>query len=723
MGATEVKWRKALSKHGMFSELREVLSRNDSGGDRRGGARDVMFERDGELYVWDEDRARLLTLNLRRLEAAEENGREVEAEVMLCVSAPNFPVDRLVPAPRWNLVALIGQRGISVLELPEERYRHGISQCTRKASYNCRTTTLAERLFTTSHLDLLHAAWYPSQLDEPHIVILTSDNIIRIYSISEPRKPSMVHTLSLDVEESAPFPSSRCSFAGALGERAVSFCFGPAVRLRRGVAHLFPGSGSQAGKSVFPMYILYGNGETYLLHSSLRLSKAEQQVMGPLPMHPAAEDNYGYGACSVLCLPSVPNVLVIATDTGTIYHCVVLDREDEVEGERWRSRPAPPISLYVFDSAELELSLRLAPMDDDLPAGGDLVSPITLHHDPLSHERYHCTHEAGVHSAALTWLPNLTQFLADGDMDSLQNLNGEPHCVVEHVLCTKPLASSASSPVAGFSIVKDLVLGPTLLCLTTQYELITRPILSLTCGPSLPLLSSSADSSLFPPLITPSETLEQRVRNILQRDATNPLLRSSFVESESSTSNQNAEMLQLVSRAVQVFREQNVLKLDLARGEIQRSVRLLRQQKEKQQEDLDQLQHDKLSLQDAAERLAEKCEAAREKRNDQMARIRKVARRVYTCLPSLSKSERDMQCEMQRIASFLPHLKNTVSQVQQKQQYQQGMVVRGNYELSSSSRMLTPQLTNCLQTLLQHETQNITELIKQVNEIRMQVDF
>ena len=60
------------------------------------------------------------------------------SQVMLCVSAPNFPVDRLVPAPRWYLVALIGQRGISVLELPEERYRHGISERTRKASCNCR---------------------------------------------------------------------------------------------------------------------------------------------------------------------------------------------------------------------------------------------------------------------------------------------------------------------------------------------------------------------------------------------------------------------------------------------------------------------------------------------------------------------------------------------------------------------------------------------------------
>lgn len=49
-------------------------------------------------------------------------------------------------------------------------------------------------------------------------------------------------------------------------------------------------------------------------------------------MYPVAEDNYGYYACAVLCLPCVPNILVIATETGTLYHCVVLEAEDDEEG-------------------------------------------------------------------------------------------------------------------------------------------------------------------------------------------------------------------------------------------------------------------------------------------------------------------------------------------------------------------------------------------------------
>lgn len=56
------------------------------------------------------------------------------------------------------------------------------------------------------------------------------------------------------------------------------------------------------------------------------------KLLGPLPMYPAAEDNYGYDACAVLCLPCVPNILVIATEAGILYHCVVLEAEDDEDG-------------------------------------------------------------------------------------------------------------------------------------------------------------------------------------------------------------------------------------------------------------------------------------------------------------------------------------------------------------------------------------------------------
>jgi len=51
-------------------------------------------------------------------------------------------------------------------------------------------------------------------------------------------------------------------------------------------------------------------------------------------MYPPADDNYGVDACSILCLQSVPPVVVIATCSATLYHCVLLTcTEDEDEDD------------------------------------------------------------------------------------------------------------------------------------------------------------------------------------------------------------------------------------------------------------------------------------------------------------------------------------------------------------------------------------------------------
>ena len=49
------------------------------------------------------------------------------------------------------------------------------------------------------------------------------------------------------------------------------------------------------------------------------------KLLGPVPMHPAAEENYGYDACAGLCLPCVANILVITAASGMLPHCVVLE--------------------------------------------------------------------------------------------------------------------------------------------------------------------------------------------------------------------------------------------------------------------------------------------------------------------------------------------------------------------------------------------------------------
>ena len=76
------------------------------------------------------------------------------------------------------------------------------------------------------------------------------------------------------------------------------------------------------------------------------------------------------------------------------------------------------------------------------------------------------------------------------------------------------------------------------------------------------------------------------------------------------------ECLQLISRATQVFREQYILKQDLAKEGIQRRVKLLCDQKKKQLEDLNYCREERKSLREMAEHLADKYEEAKEKQED-----------------------------------------------------------------------------------------------------------
>lgn len=161
--------------------------------------------------------------------------------------------------------------------------------------------------------------------------------------------------------------------------------------------------------------------------------------------------------------------------------------------ERWlRGSEAVP-SLYVFECVELELTLKLPAGEEEEPVESDFTCPIRLHRgewvmlicwyslmlkcgsidtshhvskvhtpslclskvlsmwfsfcgvsfvslkpalcqisDPLCQHRYHCTHEAGVHSVGLTWFNKLHKFLQSGE-SFMSRWGCQFNCVVYHI--------------------------------------------------------------------------------------------------------------------------------------------------------------------------------------------------------------------------------------------------------------------------------------------------
>uniref|UniRef100_A0A8B9HJU2 Nucleoporin 88 n=1 Tax=Astyanax mexicanus TaxID=7994 RepID=A0A8B9HJU2_ASTMX len=659
------RWRECLPEHEMIKKLQERLHLESQGTSRR-IAKNLTFCLNGDFFIWDNVESVFYTTNLRQINSEEEP--DSRYQTLLCINPPLFEVCQVLLSPTQYHVALIGQRGATVLELPQRWGKKSEFEGGRM-EINCKTIPVAERFFTSStSVTLRQAAWFPSETEEPHLVLLTSDNTIRFYNLKEPQTPARVLPVSQSEEETSVHTRGR-SYAASLGEIAVAFDFGPLVDVPRQLAR----QRLSDDLLVYPLYILYENGETFLSYTSLTHTTLGK-LLGPLPMYPAAEDNYGYDACAVLCLPCVPNILVIATETGMLYHCVVLEAEEEEDGgsvERWSRGSETVPSLYVFECVELELTLKLPAGEEEDIVESDFTCPIRLHRDPLCQHRYHCTHEAGVHSVGLAWFNKLHKFLQsdEEDKDSLQELAAEQRCIVEHILCTRPLTSSLPAPVRGFWIVSDLSLGATMICITSTYECLLLPLLSSIRPPSPPLLCSrvgTLEGSGNSPLRGLAEdSFEQHIRNIL-----------AHLKDKGSIPF-HPFCLQLLSRATQVFREEYILKLDLAREEMQRRVKLLTGQKNKQLEDLALCREERKSLREAAERLADKYEDAKYRQEAIMNRMKRVLGSLRNQLPVLSDSEKDMKKELQTINDQLRHLDNTITQVNMKKEYQTKQMDKG----------------------------------------------
>ncbi|KAL4660581.1 nuclear pore complex protein Nup88 isoform X1, partial [Arapaima gigas] len=711
-------WRSELLAHDIFSKLRENLNLEPKAG-RGGCAKNLIFCLDGDLFVWDNTESVFYTTNLRRLSSE----RSFSHQVLLCINPPRFEVCEVLLSPTQYHVALIGRRGATVMELPQRWGKKSEFEGGR-SKINCKTIPVAERFFTSStSVTLRHAAWYPSKTEEPHLVLLTSDNTLRFYSLKEPQTLARVLNVSQSDEDGAVTTRGR-SYAASLGEIAVAFDFGPATSAPRQI-------GAQQTEEellMYPLYILYENGETYLSYTSLAHSSSNfGKPLGPLPMYPAAEDNYGYDACAVACLPCVPNVLVIATESGMLYHCVVLEAEAEEEAgnmERWtRGSEAIP-SLYVFECIELELTLKLASgAEEEEPVESDFTCPIRLHRDPLCKYRYHCTHEAGVHSVGLTWFNKLHKFLQsdEEDKDSLLELAAEQHCIVEHILCTKPLSSTTSAPIQGFWIVSDLSLGATMVCISNTYECLLLPLLSSIRPPSPPLLCSHPGgiSGNSPLRGLADDSFEKHIRNILARSSTNPLV---LRAGNKDILHPSPECLQLLSRATQVFREEYILKQDMAREEMQRRVKLLNGQKQKQLEDLALCREERKSLREAAERLADKYEDAKYRQEAIMNRVKQALSCLRSQLPVLSDSEKDMRKELQTINDQLRHLGNSIKQVNMKMEYQQKQMEKGGAP-ARASIVLSAHQRKCVQGILKEQGEHITDMMKQIKDIKNHFNF
>nr|XP_002131376.1 nuclear pore complex protein Nup88 [Ciona intestinalis] len=714
--------RSLLSQHKIFQddETTAELPTEPSHDDR---VKQLVYIDGSNLFVWKEARSCILTTNLR----SSLDGKDGIIQVFYCQNAPLFEVNKISFNHTNTHVALVGSRGATVLTLPRRWGKEALYE-GGKPSITCRSFAVAERFFMSNiSVQLLQASWYPSTSSQhPHLCILTSDNILRIYNATtDPQTPVQTHKLNQTTDlNNTPMSASRMSLqsmfsiTSRLGETIVSFDFASVM------LHTPPHRTHLRKKpepvSLQPIYLLQGNGDVLLLLTSLTDNKfSHGMLQGPLIMLPPAEDNYGVDSCSILVMESSPTTIVIATTAGKLHHCVALwgtDTNDELSPDSdaesissYRSTRSNtdlnPPTLYVYESVELELDL----LDEDVPENHHII----LHKDTILMTRYHCSTSVGVHSIALPWLKKMDGFIRadEDDMNNLAGLSHDDPCIVEHVLCTKPTPSTSPCPIVGITIATDPVFGPTLLCLMADNHCTTVPLLNTFVPSPPPLMSEGGDTTVTPTPVKRSElSFIDHIKAMLKRDVSQPIIRSGSHHQPMS----ERECLQVVTRATQVLRDEYMLKQKLARNAINKRVKLLVDLKEHQIDELQQLEEQKEMLTDNAEMLANKYEDCKERQEELVGRLEDVVRRIKDRDPVLSKAEHEMSKELKLMKDKLWQVDNRIKQLKIKQEYQEDKLSSSGKRRSGSSTSVQKEK---LKQILLEDGEKIHELIKKLNNM------
>ncbi|CAH2094137.1 unnamed protein product [Euphydryas editha] len=258
--------------------------------------------------------------------------------------------------------------------------------------------------FLYSQGEILKVHWHPKSLS--HLLVLVSDNTMRLYNIALKTGPKIVKIFTIGPK---PAGSLGLTVLDSLGDTAVDFTPTPDAE------HLL---------------ILSGNGDVYMLQCDLDKNGLQAKLKGPLAMYPPADDNYGSESCAITALGGIdiPTLVVIASASAALYHCLLLPNTSEEKDDSH--------ALYVVESVEINVTLG---SEDTV----HYMYPMHLY--PVGRSTYACVHAHGLHCVAMPVLDRLEEYaLADeGEMESiLQAICTKASCA-RHVLCSRAPAALA----------------------------------------------------------------------------------------------------------------------------------------------------------------------------------------------------------------------------------------------------------------------------------------
>lgn len=483
----------------------------------------------------------------------------------------------------------------------------------------------------------------------------------RIFDICEEETPIQTIRLSASsISDDSLYESKLSPFAQSLGENAVSFDFGPPIAK---CYDADPTTITSHDECLWPIYVLRGNGDVLLCYSSLENPYVSECICGPLTMLPAAEDNYGVDACHIIALDCVPPLIVIATSSGILYHCIALESSaDETNDSNQHRSLLPRPTLYVYESVELALSLTISTASDDQDENS---CPIRLHKDPITPLRYYCSHQNGAYAVAV---PFVSQLKSAKDEVHFK----EDESVVEHLICTKSVGSSTSDAplILLFPTVKH---GQTTLIAMLKTGELVKLRLTPTYLEDIAELCSKDSHGQTSNVALPRIDFAEHIKQILKRARTVPLLKSSVEKGAEPNAEQ---LLQLLLTVTETLRREYIQKMELAAVAIEKRVAALKQNKEVQLKELYNCQTEADSLLTSLESFKRKYESALTKQDSLSLRVDRVLESLHHQQPELSDAEKKLLDTLKDMSDAIMAHRNRFEQIQLKIQYQKDQMAK-----------------------------------------------
>ncbi|XP_056634772.1 nuclear pore complex protein Nup88 [Diorhabda sublineata] len=712
-----------LKEHKIFKETCESLPKNIT------KTLDLLVVHDNILFSWDFQINCVLSLNLKA--ARSKEGDNVIHQKLLPLHPPLFSAEFLIINDIGTLLAVAGSSGILVLELLPRCPPYGAFDNNKEVVY-CTTHSLDERLLSCNEMiELRQAKFHPGSINHNHILVLTSDNMLRLYQIKN-GEALKVAVYTVGEKPTSLFPGTKTPFLDLYGEVAVDFDFGqpqiidileqnekslkhPKVEekyinaetqtIERIVPKTFekPKIEKDEYNLVWPVFILHSNMNIYYMEIDLQ-RQWKPVLQGPLPL--ISFENEQVEACSLICLNTQPQIVCIAISDGTLCHSILLDDTNEFQNNITQKTSK---QLLAFESVELELGLTISEC-----IGNKFKCPIILKKDESKSDRYYATHNAGAHSVTLSCINDLHAFLnVPEDLISIDDifLNSSK---AEYLVCTKTATSENSNPVIGFALYYE---PPSIITLLSDGSVVTLGVL---LGSSLPnvediILEEDVTSPLKKML---QEPFEKYIENILKKTSTQPILKLPNVNE-----NNQENCYELLQRTAQVFRDEYFKNHIKAKEELEKRIQTLSMMKRNQLKEIEHMRKERDVLREKASNLAEKYEDIQDKQDELLKRSENLLMLVSRKKSSPSEAEQAFVKELENYGEKIGLYGDKIDRIKNKMKYQQ--IQMENWKLQEIKKISTinETHTNTIKTNLQETTQKITEMIKQINSFKKNLDL